>query len=330
MNASSIEELLASNLLYKNGHVATASDLGAAPNPSTGKLMVSGGMEFAVPDGCHPRQTSVEIFEPGLPPNSILYPRCVKVLRCGGCCGTPNVECVPWYVERAVYNLLELSMGSPAGYQVVRPYPLQIERHVSCKCECTLSQEVCGPNKEFSSAACSCLCRENVRCFPPKMFNPETCGCECATREVCCPPNYRDCRFEFNEETCECDVRSLRQHSSSNDAAGNITDYERAQQALMEGLNGNSNNNSINNNNGAQQQARISAPAVPTPAPETPPTTTAAAPPEPNFPDQTGNCASLICPAGFEVVNCSCSRSSRPSRPRPRPQRRSRSRRSLN
>ncbi|GFR81827.1 platelet-derived growth factor subunit A [Elysia marginata] len=106
MNASSIEEALAMNVIYKDNHIATAADLGAVPDPNTGKLMVSGGSGgFAIPDGCHPRDTTVKIHVKDLSPTSRLYPRCIKVSRCGGCCGTPNVECVPLYIEREVYNV---------------------------------------------------------------------------------------------------------------------------------------------------------------------------------------------------------------------------------
>ncbi|KAK3795766.1 hypothetical protein RRG08_065208 [Elysia crispata] len=40
MRASSIEEALALNILYKDNHIATAADLNSAYDPSSGKLLV--------------------------------------------------------------------------------------------------------------------------------------------------------------------------------------------------------------------------------------------------------------------------------------------------
>ncbi|KAK3747083.1 hypothetical protein RRG08_046470 [Elysia crispata] len=235
MNASSIEEALALNILYKDNHIATAADLGASQDAGSGKLLVSGGYGFAVPDGCHPRDQTVRVDDvKGLSATSRVYPQCIKVPRCGGCCGIPNVDCVPQYKEREVYNLVEIAM-SGGGMTVVGTYPVEVERHVSCQCVCGLSDEKCGPHKEFNSAACSCTCPNTVVCYPPKMYSPETCGCVCELVEECCPSGG-DCGFVFNYDSCECDV--ARVHSSSdggNTSQSNVDQYLQNQQAIMAG-----------------------------------------------------------------------------------------------
>ncbi|KAK3747097.1 hypothetical protein RRG08_046484 [Elysia crispata] len=203
MRASSIEEALALNILYKDDHIATAADLNSAYDPSSGKLLVKRPFDFATPDGCSPRNLSVRVDNVmRLSASSRLYPKCIQMPRCGGCCGIPYVDCVPLLVVKDIYSLVEISI-SDGSLRVVGTYPVEVERHVSCYCVCSLSDEKCAPHKKFNSAACSCICPpKRVHCYPPKMYDPHTCGCVCDSVQNCCESSGV-CNFAFNHDTCD-------------------------------------------------------------------------------------------------------------------------------
>lgn len=44
---------------------------------------------------CSPELRTIELNDTGNESNVIFFPKCVRVNRCGGCCGTHFMECVP-------------------------------------------------------------------------------------------------------------------------------------------------------------------------------------------------------------------------------------------
>ncbi|GFN78081.1 platelet-derived growth factor subunit b [Plakobranchus ocellatus] len=160
------------------------------------------GHEIAEPDHCEPHEATVEVRVDNLSPTSRLFPKCVVAKRCGGCCAVNNVICKPTHIEYSIYHLLEIGMIMPElQIGLVGTYTVEVEQHLSCRCECTLSEEKCGPLKTFDSFACDCRCTDMTnRCHPPKVLSLETCGCVCARKRECCPGgNY--CGRYFNTDT---------------------------------------------------------------------------------------------------------------------------------
>ncbi|GFN96013.1 hypothetical protein PoB_002251900 [Plakobranchus ocellatus] len=99
-------------------------------------------------------------------------------------------------------NITEIRMVGPElRLEIVGKRKVELQQHLSCRCECTLSVEKCGPRKTFDSTACAC------------QYSTETCGCVCTKKRKCCPRGKRCGRY-FNPNTCSCDIRR-RNHMSS-------------------------------------------------------------------------------------------------------------------
>ncbi|XP_059168063.1 uncharacterized protein LOC131950049 [Physella acuta] len=252
---------------------------------ATGKAVISAaGGRLAESDDCSPRPTTVRIEVPLDNPRVRYFPLCTRIERCGGCTATPNVACVPTYVERVSYKVLKGEYPYDGAQHLMFPgyANVVIERHVTCRVQCMLNAEKCGPGKSFDSYRCSCQCLDIRRCEPPFFFDPETCRCSCGPVNCCPAGQATPCRLVVNNSTCLCDIDN-RIHIST----------------------GNSNGNS------SSLQVVHNVPAETTPPPATPSTTTATS--SANDPCATYPCpprtSKYLTPQGL----CSC----RLDRPRP-------------
>ncbi|XP_008047762.1 platelet-derived growth factor subunit B [Carlito syrichta] len=65
--------------------------------------------------------------------NFLVWPPCVEVQRCSGCCNTRNMRCSPTQVQlRPVQvNKIELKLGKP----VLNKATVTLEDHLACYCE---------------------------------------------------------------------------------------------------------------------------------------------------------------------------------------------------
>ncbi|XP_059168069.1 uncharacterized protein LOC131950053 [Physella acuta] len=175
----------------------------------TGKTVISaGGGEMAKSDVCSPRPTSVKIEYPTDNPRVVFFPVCTLVERCGGCTTSPNVACVPTAIERSSYKALSGEYPTDGSGQLINPgyINIVIERHLTCRVQCMLDAEKCGPGKSFNARSCSCDCLEVRRCLPPLVFDPENCSCNCGPVNCCPAGQATPCRLVLNNNTCQCDV----------------------------------------------------------------------------------------------------------------------------
>ncbi|XP_021961453.1 balbiani ring protein 3 [Folsomia candida] len=166
---------------------------------------------------CRPEERSVPVgvhYEPHI----IHHPRCVRVERCGGCCGTDILACeasekstVDVPVQKFEY------VADLAKVNFVAQEWVSVERHTKCECRCRTKPEDCTPSQVYRESECLCVCRntaEQMSCSekPLKVWDPTNCACTC--REL------RDCSsgFYFNLGTCEClpsKKRGARAHANS-------------------------------------------------------------------------------------------------------------------
>ncbi|BFZ24332.1 hypothetical protein BsWGS_27371 [Bradybaena similaris] len=108
-NASSVEDLLNSGLVNSNGNPLTAQDISAVYD-DTGKLYISANGGVPAEDcPCGPTQLSMVVQVSGLPADVVLFPRCIKVWRCHGCCNAANVVCQPAAEKRTIYKVSSFS-----------------------------------------------------------------------------------------------------------------------------------------------------------------------------------------------------------------------------
>ncbi|XP_053713263.1 uncharacterized protein si:ch211-79m20.1 isoform X1 [Synchiropus splendidus] len=65
--------------------------------------------------------------------NFILWPRCVEVQRCSGCCNTPQMQCVPLVSTTRYLKVTKVQfINRLVSYE---PAIISVEDHISCRCQ---------------------------------------------------------------------------------------------------------------------------------------------------------------------------------------------------
>ncbi|RUS75625.1 hypothetical protein EGW08_016618 [Elysia chlorotica] len=227
MNVKNMEEFM--SLLTINGRRVTENDM-YSPYPSRSKLRISSEGGFvAKADHCSPREMTVDLELPEPNQRMVYFPRCTRLERCGGCDSSGHVSCVPEKTETRVLNVAKAQVPFPEsenllflGFEKVK-----VERHMSCRLQCNLSQEKCGKLKLFLPSQCACVCPEIGRCRVPTEWDPQNCRCVCPKNQECPAGqkvNQINCRCEkdFNRQEIAIDVyRSLTSASKSPSLMGN-------------------------------------------------------------------------------------------------------------
>ncbi|KAL5012758.1 hypothetical protein ScPMuIL_011309 [Solemya velum] len=202
----STEEFL-QNFVKKDGQPINISSIETTAEHGD-KVVVSGGEEedlvLAGPDRCQPRLRTVVI--PRDPDPSVMYwPTCTRIERCGGCCPTEILECLPVKMEMVAVNVLKTRESWPASdldYQ--GPFPVLIQRDLDCEPRCRIQPHHCNPLQHYNEWTCSCDCNDDQsnKCGDRKIWDKDMCSCVC--------PVVKKCRgvFEFSESTCRCEDRS--------------------------------------------------------------------------------------------------------------------------
>ncbi|KAK3747095.1 hypothetical protein RRG08_046482 [Elysia crispata] len=209
MNVTTMEEFM--TLLRVNGRPVTEHDI-YSKYPSLTKYRISAqGGYMAEADVCSPREMTVEFDLPEAIHGEVFFPRCTRVMRCGGCCASRHVACVPVEIEKKVFNVVESSVPFLRSDHLIFSgfRKVVVERHLSCRLQCNLSQKKCGPHKIFLPEQCTCACAKTFRCFGAKSWDPENCRCACMDTQNCFTGQ------KLNQQTCRCE-RYLAQEEAAN------------------------------------------------------------------------------------------------------------------
>ncbi|BFZ14833.1 hypothetical protein BsWGS_17872 [Bradybaena similaris] len=202
-NITSMDDFLA--VLQRDGNPVSTGDIFSNYTDQSGAIYISTGGRMAQPDDCSPRDTTVRLTFDNTNPNIVFFPRCTKIERCGGCCASPHLECVPSYTERVSYKVIKAEQPYPGSNHLEwkgEYANVILDRHVTCRVQCTLTPDKCGPKKDFQERQCGCKCRVYERCLPPKVWDPEECECKCAEVHACCTSGEA-CGMFFSKDTCE-------------------------------------------------------------------------------------------------------------------------------
>ncbi|XP_076446924.1 uncharacterized protein LOC143284153 [Babylonia areolata] len=178
-----------------------------------GKKVIAGSENIlAESDECSPRNMSVRLDVNMEDPTMVYYPECTRIERCGGCTPTPYLSCVPVYKEVVIMSVLKASYPFPGsttmnmnGFEQV-----PVERHLTCRLECSLKQEDCGPYHFFLRNQCRCQCKSSTACSNGRVWDEYLCGCRCRNMDSCCrneEQQGRICPFFFDPEYCECSLK---------------------------------------------------------------------------------------------------------------------------
>ncbi|XP_054709599.1 platelet-derived growth factor subunit A-like [Uloborus diversus] len=161
---------------------------------------------ISTPANCQTEDQIVELEKPD-DPSLILWPSCVRVKRCGGCCTSTMLTCQP--TNTTVVNVTVMLLkyrpdtGKPFENPVTRVYSL--EQHEKCACFCKEKSEHCNQNVHlYSESACRCYCpnqEEALRCTGRKKIWSNT-ECKCKCRQI------RPCSTGalFSSSACRCEV----------------------------------------------------------------------------------------------------------------------------
>ncbi|KAK6173335.1 hypothetical protein SNE40_016806 [Patella caerulea] len=286
-NIGSVEEFLA--MVVKDGHPMSIEDVYPFASSNHGeKEYISGGLVLAAPDECSPRPMAVEIPRaPGDTANTIYWPECTRVMRCGGCCPSAKLACVADEVENTVLHVLKAIAREEGSLHLdwVGPLAVNISIHRSCRLQCRLTPVDCKHNQMFIPDECSCVCRHQYICNNPRQrWNGDSCRCIC--------PGSRNCGRNtiYDENQCRCVI--LEEAQEANIALGGTMSQADIDAYLLE------NNGSIDS---VQRQPTL-APTTPT----TTTTTTTTTTPAPTV--NNGPCFDVRCPPFWrkEVRNGRC------------------------
>lgn len=144
---------------------------------------------------CKPKKMAVPLPNPN---HTQLKPECVYIKQCGGCCNSPQLECVPIRTKKKTFPAMELTGSQFAGNQIIRM--VQVEEHRDCRCECKVRPEHCKPSQVYNEDACQCQCPSHLSrsCPPRKVWNEKECRCECSRPQNCTTGRY------FDVNSCRC------------------------------------------------------------------------------------------------------------------------------
>lgn len=147
---------------------------------------------------CIPRATTYEI--PFTSTTSYIWPRCIPVQRCGGCCPESKQKCVVKTKSQQQINVYKINQDTTAfeGY-----YTVDYENDVDCECQCKIKSDDCVGLQTYDSAGCSCQCLSSAKpanCPVRKQWSWISCDCVCNDSSPSCPPNH-----QWNTVTCQCD-----------------------------------------------------------------------------------------------------------------------------
>ncbi|XP_054280681.1 vascular endothelial growth factor A-like [Macrosteles quadrilineatus] len=151
---------------------------------------------------CNLENQTISMREEGDHPDFNLYPECVRLERCGGCCFYAGViSCQPLKKENVSIEVrIAMKEDGKFKYYKVTRYR---EKHTKCNCLCRIKKEDCISRQKYDEKQCTCDCmntKEMDKCRNEndKHWNIETCNCECAKQIECSSGTYQD------PVTCRC------------------------------------------------------------------------------------------------------------------------------
>ena len=158
---------------------------------------------------CEPEMRTIDLSEytfTSHDPDVAVYPRCIRVPRCGGCCGPSDMlQCAPTRVS--VNNVVLRKWSARSHKKSMSQELVPVEYHEECGCQCRIQAKDCDPVKQrYSKEKCKCVClssREHRRCLadPDKVWSPSDCSCRCRSSAKHCSTGLK-----WNADSCSCQV----------------------------------------------------------------------------------------------------------------------------
>ncbi|KAK2587278.1 hypothetical protein KPH14_003008 [Odynerus spinipes] len=142
----------------------------------------------------------------------LIYPSCVRVKRCGGCCAHALFSCQPVAteirnIEVTVYDISAKLLPVCKDKEIIA-----VEEHTQCKCDCKIKEEHCNKKQIYEKDICSCVCTntdEEQKCRSNnhiKLWDGDRCTCLCRELQDCSTGYY------FDQNSCSCQKIPIRFH----------------------------------------------------------------------------------------------------------------------
>ncbi|CAG2173078.1 unnamed protein product [Oppiella nova] len=196
------------SVLIRTSHMTDVNDLLQELGlVITGRLR---GSAYGVQAVCAPELRTVELEDsPDGDHNSIYFPKCVRIKRCGGCCGASQLlECSPTKksyktVRRAHIRMKRSADGRPLPN--LSHHSVSVEEHEECGCQCRVGPQQCDPFlHRYRLELCRCEClnaRDQLECKSLgtyRIWDSSECRCKCIVTKLCSTGYY------FDDHTCSC------------------------------------------------------------------------------------------------------------------------------
>lgn len=115
--------------------------------------------------GCLPRVTCVPVETQQITAGGIVFPNCVEVHRCSGCCQETQFSCEPTKVDLISFSpIIKFEHGDETAEPISALQPFRTENHTECTCKCKLNEDACPSSAQVLDREL-CRCREHA-CFP--------------------------------------------------------------------------------------------------------------------------------------------------------------------
>ena len=144
--------------------------------------------------------------------NQIVFPPCINIHRCDGCCPT-NEECVATkFNEVKLSKVYIINYDGESGSSSEEKL-ITVSNHTDCECQCKWqSDKDCkqvNPNSVKDPYSCNCIGPDEVTCGSYHEFDSESCACVC--KRAVFAKIEQTCRsrgFAWNETACKCEAQS--------------------------------------------------------------------------------------------------------------------------
>ncbi|XP_048466888.1 platelet-derived growth factor subunit A-like isoform X4 [Rhincodon typus] len=109
---------------------------------------------YSKPAGCKTRIVSVEVPRYKVDPTSVgflLWPSCVEIQRCSGCCNTKTYKCIPIHASYKPFQIAKVTYRY--GRNELTIHTVSIREHLSCNCTELARHQPRFPPKYYRQSA---------------------------------------------------------------------------------------------------------------------------------------------------------------------------------
>jgi len=192
------------SILIRSSHIKSVNEFFDVFGVITSRV---GGRSSAEQASCEPEVRTVELEVPESDKSSLFFPKCVRVARCGGCCGLSHLlECVPTKVSQKTLRRAQIRVKRSANGRAVSEASqniIKLDVHEECKCQCKVQESDCNSFiHKYKPELCRCEClntNDEIECrklSKTKIWDASDCKCKCKQIKLC------STGLSFSHDTC--------------------------------------------------------------------------------------------------------------------------------